>query len=114
MSLFDATFTDRAKATVSVDELGIKVGKTTTTIVARNGTLQSLAAIAVGNGQNDGSQVEELLVLVMTRYIRDVFDRIRERPVAAKLLDPNTLAIDLSNPDFAAQERRQGYPPYRG
>ncbi|MEY9543108.1 hypothetical protein ABIE85_006168 [Bradyrhizobium diazoefficiens] len=108
MSLFDATFTDRAKATVSVDELGIKVSKTTTTIVARNGTLQSLAAIAAGNGQNDGSQVEELVVLVMTRYIRDVFDRIRERPVAAKLLDPNTLAIDLSNPDWPPLPRKDG------
>lgn len=44
----------------------------------------------------------------MTRYVRDVFDRLRERPVAVKLWDPDTVTLDLSSPDWPPRPKKKG------
>lgn len=65
--------------------------------------LHPLDALARATGEVDTAQIEEVLIVLVTRYVRDVFDRIRERPVAIKPLgEPAAtgLIIDLAQPDW--------------
>lgn len=100
MSLFQATFADGTERTIATGELKAKIRNAVVEIGASHGTLRSLAAIPQPGAEADGSQVEELLVVVVTRYMRDVFDQVRERPVAIKLWDPAALSLDLARPDW--------------
>lgn len=101
MSTFTATFHNdpAAKKQVVAGQLlaTIATGTTTLAIREKNNVLDSL--LPVGQTEID-SQLEELLVVVVTRYVRDAFDRIRERPVAVKLWDAASVSLDLSRPDW--------------
>ncbi|MGO7895841.1 hypothetical protein, partial [Rhizobium leguminosarum] len=68
--------------------------------------LHPLDALARVESEADSSQVEEVLVAVVTRYGTDVFDRVRERPVLGKELGVDSssapMSLDLSRPDWPA------------
>ncbi|MGO7335702.1 hypothetical protein [Rhizobium leguminosarum] len=68
--------------------------------------LHPLDALARAESEADSSQVEEVLVAVVTRYVTDVFDRVRERPVLVKELGVDSssapMSLDLSRPDWPA------------
>ncbi|MBY5867847.1 hypothetical protein [Rhizobium leguminosarum] len=74
--------------------------------------LRPLDALARAEGEADSAQVEEVLVAVITRYVRDVFDRVRERPILVKELDTSlssaSMALDLSQPDWPASPSELG------
>ena len=110
MSLFDATIDGKPGRPVTTDELLATVAKSGTKVTIgckpdpsnKPRTLQSLAPRAQPGTGAQAAQVEEVLVLVLTRSIHDAFDRIREKPVAVKLWDGTTTTLDLANPDWPA------------
>jgi hypothetical protein len=108
MSLFNATFANGEKAIIAASDLSVTITGTIATVAAGGGGLCTLAAIVPPETETDESQIEELLVAVVTRYVRDVFDRLRERPVAVKLWDPDTVTLDLSSPDWPPRPKKKG------
>lgn len=94
---------------VTSDQLQATVDGTKVTLAIAPGTgalpgrLLSLQPTSITDPK---SQLEETLVLVVTRFIRDAFDRMRERPVAVKSWDAKSPTVDLSTPDWPTRDGR--------
>jgi hypothetical protein len=108
MSLFDASIdgvdkpvpvtTDNLFATIAMNGTKLTVACTDAA-----GNLLKLRSLALGRTPGAGppaGQLEEVLVLVVTRSIHDALDRIQERPVAVKLWDPKATTLDLADADW--------------
>ncbi|MCA1386073.1 MULTISPECIES: hypothetical protein [unclassified Bradyrhizobium] len=105
MSLFDAVI-DGVASTVSTDDLIASVTGTIVSIERKptaQGPLQKLQSLAPAADQQAG-ELEEVLVLVLTRNIHDALDRVRERPVAVKLWDGTSTSLNLVKPDWPTFE----------
>lgn len=71
--------------------------------LAMGRTLAGLRALDTLASETDTAQVEEVLAVLVTRFVRDVFDRIRERPVAVKVIGEaiaEALTIDLATAEW--------------
>jgi hypothetical protein len=73
MSMFDATFEDGKRMKIATSDLEVTISSTIVNVGALAGRLSALAPIAYPESESDGSQIEELLVTVVTRHVRDVF-----------------------------------------
>ncbi|MGY3131159.1 hypothetical protein ACVWZM_001841 [Bradyrhizobium sp. USDA 4501] len=105
MSLFDAII-DGVASRVSTDDLIASVTGSVVSIgckPAAQGPSHKLQSLVPAAYQQAG-QLEEVLVLVLTRNIHDALDRIRERPVAVKLWDGTSTSMDLAKPDWPTFE----------
>jgi hypothetical protein len=101
MSRFEADVTTSPGKTtlsvqVNVTDMAIRAKQDSLSLaLALNeagGTITSVTLRPEG-GPHPDSQLEEKLYAVVTRYVTDAFDRLRERPMAVYALDSNTLVL---------------------
>ncbi|MEW6643648.1 MAG: hypothetical protein AB1586_24270 [Pseudomonadota bacterium] len=110
MSLFDASIDGSDKPVpVETKELvatiaknGTKVTVTCTDLAGKPRKLRALAPSTAPGAGPPAGQLEEVLVLVVTRSIHDALDRIQERPVAVKQWDASATTLDLAAADWPA------------
>jgi hypothetical protein len=113
MSLFDASIDGSDKPVpVATNELvatiaknGTKVTVTCTDLAGKPRKLRALAPRTAPGAGPPAGQLEEVLVLVVTRSVHDALDRIQERPVAVKLWDAAATTLDLAAADWPAPIR---------
>ncbi|MBY2908539.1 hypothetical protein [Rhizobium leguminosarum] len=104
MSVFNARF-DGDKAHVGVDELVATIATGGTTIslgltADAKGRPRALSSLTASGQTTAESQLEEVLVIIATRFIHDAFARLREKPVAVKQWDALSTTLDLTSPDW--------------
>jgi|GEM_PF-6763061 len=113
MSVFAAQVAGSQEAViVSSDELTATVtDKGTAVIVGIQGDreLTSLAAVATPE-LSASSQLEEVLVLVLTRYVRDGFAQVREKPVAIVPWQAGSTTADVALPHWPPRPVVNGKP----
>jgi hypothetical protein len=82
---------DALEASVTGTTVSVKLADPST------GTLESLAPVGDLRpaGDDKPSQLEEVMFLVVTQYVTDVFDLLRERPVAVLPWPDSAVSVDL-------------------
>ncbi|NKK01231.1 hypothetical protein GFL63_20985 [Rhizobium leguminosarum bv. viciae] len=104
MSVFEATFaestaavcSDELVATLATGGTRISLGLTPDT----KGKARVLSQLGTSGQTTPESQLEEVLVIVVTRLVYDAFSRLRERVVAVKEWDASSAQLDLASPDW--------------